>query len=461
MQTQNENMSLTIIILAAGAGKRMKSSKAKVLHSLGGRTLLQHVIDTSRKLNPEKICVVIGHCGDQVRQEINDQELCWAKQEQQLGTGHALMQAQHEIASDGMTLILYGDVPLTRVETLRNLLSEVGDKQCGLLTVNLDDPTGYGRIIRDVKTRAITSIVEHKDASEFQRDICEVNTGIMLVPNKYLHQWLPKLTNENTQGEYYLTDVIALAVKENIQIKIVQPSYVYEVLGVNDKKQLADLERIFQLENANELLKQGVSLADPARIDIRGSLLCDQDVSIDINCIFEGTVELQSNVKIGAHCFLKNVKIASDSTIQPYSHIENAEIGEDCKIGPFARIRPGTKLMKSVHVGNFVEVKNSQIGNGSKANHLSYLGDSIVGANVNVGAGTITCNYDGANKHQTVIEDDVFIGSDTQLVAPIRISKGTTIGAGSTITRDTPENALTLSRAKQISITGWKRPRKS
>ncbi len=461
MQTQNKKTGLTIIILAAGVGKRMKSSKAKVLHILGGRTLLQHVIDTSRELNPEKICVVIGHCGDQVKQEINDQSLCWVRQEKQLGTGHALMQAQHELTDDGMTLILYGDVPLIHVETLKNLLSEVRDNQCGLLTVNLNDPSGYGRIVRDTKTNEITSIVEHKDASEIQREICEVNTGIMLIPNKYLHRWLPKLTNENTQGEYYLTDVIALAVKENIQIKIVQPECIYEVLGVNDKKQLAELERIYQRENANELMEKGVGLADPARIDIRGRLHCDQDVSIDINCIFEGVVELQNGVKIGAHCFLKNVRVASNSTIQPYSHIESAEIGHDCIIGPFARIRPGTKLMKAVHVGNFVEVKNSQIGKGSKANHLSYLGDTIVGENVNVGAGTITCNYDGANKHQTIIEDDVFIGSDTQLIAPIRISKGTTIGAGSTITRDTPENALTLSRAKQISITGWKRPKKS
>lgn len=458
---KEEKYKLNVVILAAGEGKRMKSSKAKVLHTLGGRALLRHVIDTSKELNPEKICIVIGHGEKQIRQEIQDSDLCWIMQKQQLGTGHALMQAQHELGDEGLTLILYGDVPLIHAETLKNLLSKIGVNQCGLLTVDMQDPSGYGRIVRDKKTNSIVSIVEHKDASVVEKEIREVNTGIMLIPNIQLHRWLPKLTNDNAQSEYYLTDVIALAVEENVEIIAVQPMHTWEVLGVNDRQQLVELERIYQLDNARILLKQGVSLADPSRVDIRGRLLCGQDVVIDINCIFDGSVDLGDGVKIGAHCILKNVIVEPNTIIHPYSHIESAEIGQDCRIGPYARIRPGTKILKAAHVGNFVEVKNSQIGNASKANHLSYLGDSIIGDNVNIGAGTITCNYDGANKHQTIIEDDVFVGSDTQMIAPVRISKGTTIGAGSTITRDTPENTLTLSRAKQVSIEGWKRPKKS
>lgn len=452
---------LNVVILAAGAGKRMQSSLPKVLHHLAGRPLLVHVINTVRLLTPDKICVIIGHGGEMVKQSIVGADLTWTEQTQQLGTGHAVMQALPHLDSDSQTLVLYGDVPLVSLQTLQQLIAVAEEKHFALVSAIAENPFGYGRIMRNSETNKIAAIVEQKDANTEQRNIREINTGIMLIPTTYLHQWLPKLGNSNTQHEYYLTDIIAMAVEEGICIASIQVTNFWEILGINDKRQLAELERIYQRENANKLLDQGVSLIDPGRIDIRGELVCGSDTEIDINCIFEGTVKLNDRVRVGAHCTLKNVTVAADTTILPYCMIEDAEIGENCKIGPYARIRPGTKLSNKVHIGNFVEVKNSQIDSGSKANHLSYIGDSIVGVNVNIGAGTITCNYDGANKHQTIIEDDVFIGSDTQLIAPVKISKGSTIGAGSTITRSTPEGALTLARSKQISFLNWKRPIKS
>jgi len=454
-------LKLNVVILAAGAGKRMHSSLPKVLHTLAGQSLLTHVINTARKLSPDKICVVIGHGGEKIKQSVIGDDLTWIIQEQQLGTGHALAQALSQLSDDGLTLILYGDVPLVSAQELRQLLLIVAnEKSCAVLSAVVENPFGYGRIVRDIDTKVITAIVEQKDANTEQQSINEINTGIMLIPNMYLHKWLPKIKNKNTQHEYYLTDIIAMAVKDGVHVTASQVKNFWEVMGVNNKYQLAELERLFQRHCATALLSAGVSLIDPARIDIRGELICGSDVEIDINCIFEGTVKLGNFVRVGAHCILRNVTVAAGSIIHPYSMIEGTEISENCKIGPYARIRPGTRLASKVQIGNFVEVKNSQIGVESKANHLSYIGDSYVGKNVNIGAGTITCNYDGTNKHTTVVEDDVFIGSDTQLVAPVKISKGSTIGAGSTITKETPENQLTLSRSKQVSISGWKRPSK-
>jgi len=449
---------LNIVILAAGLGKRMHSALPKVLHPLAGKPLLGHVLDTAHSLSPQRICVVYGHGGEAVPQAIGDESLTWVQQTPQLGTGHALMQALPHLSSTGTTLVLYGDVPLTTIETLRRLIGTAGSKDFALLTVELADPAGYGRIVRNEKTGGITAIVEEKDASNIQRQIREINTGIMVIPNQDLHGWLHKLENKNAQKEYYLTDIVAMAVKDGVKVEAVQPAHDWETTGVNSKTQLAVLERIYQNEYAKRLLDQGVTLADMSRIDIRGQLICGRDVEIDINCIFEGHVQLDDGVKVGAHSILKNVKVAAGSAIAPFSLIESAEIGKNCRVGPYARIRPGTRLASEVHIGNFVEVKNSTIAAGSKANHLSYIGDAVVGKNVNIGAGTITCNYDGANKYQTIIEDDVFVGSDTQLVAPVTVAQGSTIGAGSTITKDTPPETLTLSRAKQMSIDGWKRP---
>lgn len=449
---------LNIVILAAGLGKRMHSALPKVLHPLAGKPLLGHVLDTAHSLSPQRICVVYGHGGEAVPQAIGDESLIWVQQAPQLGTGHALMQALPHLDNTGMTLVLYGDVPLTSIETLRKLIATAQAKGFALLTVGLADPAGYGRIVRDDETGRIVAIVEEKDASKSQRQIREINTGIMVIPNPYLHGWLHKLENKNAQKEYYLTDIVAMAVKDGVKVQAAQPAHDWETTGVNSKTQLAALERIYQNEYAKKLLDQGVTLADMARIDIRGQLDCGRDVEIDINCIFEGHVQLADGVKVGAHSILKNVKVAAGSAIAPFSLIESAEIGKNCRVGPYARIRPGTRLASEVHIGNFVEVKNSTIAAGSKANHLSYIGDAVVGKNVNIGAGTITCNYDGANKYQTIIEDDVFVGSDTQLVAPVRVAQGSTIGAGSTITKDTPPETLTLSRAKQMSVDGWKRP---
>ena len=451
---------LNIIILAAGLGKRMNSSLPKVLHSLAGKSLLSHVLDTANALLPHRICVVYGHGNDAVRDAIDNNELIWVKQEPQLGTGHALMQALPHLDKKGLTLVLYGDVPLISFETLQKLISASLKENLALLTVRLDEPAGYGRIVRDTEANNIIAIVEDKDANIDQQKIKEINTGIMVIPNANLHEWLPKLENKNSQKEYYLTDIVAIAAKAGEKIEAVHPSNNWEVLGVNSKVQLAALERTYQRNYAEKLLEQGVTLTDPSRIDIRGELNCGKDVEVDINCIFEGEVILADGVKIGAHCILKNVKIGAGTTILPFSLIEDADIGKNCRVGPFSRIRPGTNLADEIHIGNFVEIKNSSINSGSKINHLSYIGDATVGKKVNVGAGTITCNYDGINKFQTVIEDDVFIGSDTQLIAPVKITSGSTIGAGSTITMDTLPEKLTLSRSKQRSITGWKRPTK-
>ncbi|SDY79503.1 bifunctional UDP-N-acetylglucosamine diphosphorylase/glucosamine-1-phosphate N-acetyltransferase GlmU [Nitrosomonas sp. Nm33] len=452
---------LNIVILAAGIGKRMQSSQPKVLHVLAGKPLLEHVLDVARALLPKKICVVYGHGGERVPRVINDNEIIWAKQEVQLGTGHALLQTLPYLDAEGVTLVLLGDVPLIKVDTLERLIAKAVENNLILLTTELDAPFGYGRIIRNQATGTIQAIVEEKDASESQLEIREINTGIMVLPNSLIHEFLPKLQNKNSQGEYYLTDIVAMAVEAGIEVDSAHPVHSWEVLGVNSKAHLAKLERIAQYEHANNLLKQGVMILDPSRIDIRGQLICGNNVEIDINCIFEGIVQLGDDVKIGAHCILRDVAISSGTTIFPFSLIESAEIGKSCHVGPYSRIRPGTRLSDESHIGNFVEVKNSSIGMGSKANHLSYIGDAIIGTKVNIGAGTITCNYDGAFKHQTIIEDDVFVGSATQLVAPVRVARGSTIGAGSTITRDTPEDQLTLSRSKQVSITGWKRPQKN
>jgi bifunctional UDP-N-acetylglucosamine pyrophosphorylase/glucosamine-1-phosphate N-acetyltransferase len=441
---------LNVVILAAGKGTRMRSDLPKVLHPLAGKPLLGHVIDTARGLGAARICVIYGHGGDLLPTKLAAQDLTWALQEPQLGTGHAVLQALPSLhdavkpVTEGSpcgapTLILYGDVPLIRAATLKRLIEAAGDDKLALLTAQLDDPHGYGRIVRE--NGKVTRIVEQKDASAVEREIREINTGILLAPGAALARWLPQLGNRNAQGEYYLTDIVAMAVAEGMEVVTAHPDAPWEADGVNSKSQLARLERIHQRNLADALMEQGVTLADPARIDIRGELLCGRDVFIDVNCVFEGRVELQDGARINAHCV-----------------IQDAVVGPGCIIGPFARLRPGTVLAEDVHVGNFVEVKNSTIAAHSKANHLAYVGDATVGSRVNVGAGTITCNYDGANKFRTIIEDDVFIGSDTQLVAPVTVGRGATLGAGTTLTKDAPPDQLTVSRPKQISIPGWKRP---
>jgi bifunctional UDP-N-acetylglucosamine pyrophosphorylase/glucosamine-1-phosphate N-acetyltransferase len=452
-------MILNVVILAAGQGKRMHSNLPKVLHPVAGKALVRHVIDAARALSPVSLCVVYGHGGDIVRAALPADDLSWALQEPQLGTGHAVQQALPHLDPAGMTLVLYGDVPLTQVDTLKRLLHAAGDG-LAVLTVTLADPTGYGRIVRDDAGRVVR-IVEQKDATEAERAIREINTGIMAIPTARLAGWLAGLSNNNAQGEYYLTDVIAAAVAEGVPVAAAQPQGEWEVLGVNSKVQLAELERIQQLRIAQRLLENGVRLADPARIDVRGDLTCGRDVAIDVNCVFEGAVVLADAVDIGPNCVLKNVRIAAGARIAAFSHLEDAVVGPDCIVGPYARLRPGAELGPEVHIGNFVEVKNSTIAAQSKANHLAYIGDARIGQRVNVGAGTITCNYDGANKHLTVIEDDVFIGSDTQLVAPVTVGRGATLGAGTTLTKDAPPDALTVSRAKQMSLAGWQRPVKT
>ena len=451
---------LNVVVLAAGQGKRMYSNLPKVLHKLAGKPLLQHVMDSADALNPSKMCVVYGHGGDSVPNAFPERAAIWTKQEPQLGTGHAVMQAVPHLDNDGVTLILYGDVPLTRATTLKKLTDVAAVGKLSILTIELADPTGYGRIVRDGKDN-ITGIVEHKDATPEQHKIREVNTGIMAVPTQHLSRWLSQLKNDNAQKEYYLTDIIAMAVSENVPVVAIHASAEWETLGINSKVQLAQLERTHQSNIANNLLESGVTLADPARIDVRGMLTCGKDVFIDINCVFEGNVTLADNVSVSAGCVLKNATIANDTQIAPYSLLEDSIVGANCRVGPYARLRPGTKLADGAHVGNFVELKNTELGKGSKANHLAYVGDATVGSNVNIGAGTITCNYDGANKYRTIIEDDVFIGSDTQLVAPVTVRKGATLGAGTTLTKDAPAGELTISRAKQMTIPGWKRPVKT
>ena len=447
---------MNIVILAAGQGKRMHSNLPKVLHPVAGKALAQHVIDTARSLNPEKLVVVYGHGGDVVRSTLAADDICWAEQAQQLGTGHAVAQAVPQLGTAAQTLVLYGDVPLTSAATLKRLLA-AGEGGLAILTVDLADPTGYGRIVRDGAGQ-VQRIVEQKDASEAEKTIREINTGIMAVPTARLGAWLASLKNDNAQGEYYLTDIVSLAVAEGLPVRTAQPEGEWEVLGVNSKVQLAELERQHQRNLADGLLVAGVRLADPARIDIRGELKHGRDVAIDVGCVFEGTVELGDAVEVGPYCVLKNVKVGAGTRIAAFCHFEDAVIGPDGILGPYARLRPGAELGPEVHIGNFVEVKKSKIGAQSKANHLAYIGDAEIGQRVNVGAGTITCNYDGVNKHKTIIEDDAFIGSDSQLVAPVTVGRGATLGAGTTLTKDAPPDALTVSRAKQLTLSGWQRP---
>jgi len=450
---------MNVVILAAGMGKRMQSDLPKVLHALGGKPLLSHVVDTARQLSPSRCCVIYGHGGDAVPSRLASDDLHFVLQEPQLGTGHAVMQAVPVLNDDEPTLVLYGDVPLTSVSTLKSLAAKAGKDKLAVLTIELDDPSGYGRIVRE--QQRIVRIVEQKDADDNERKIREINTGILVAPTRKLKEWLSRLSNDNAQREYYLTDIIAQAVHDGVLVESSQPAHAWETLGVNSKVQLAQLERIYQNNIANQLLEQGVTLTDPMRLDVRGTLHCGRDVTIDVNCVFEGEVELGDRVQIDANCVIRNARIDAGTHIKAFTHIEEAIIGSGSQIGPYARLRPGTALADDVHIGNFVEVKNSQFGAHSKANHLAYVGDASVGQRVNIGAGTITCNYDGANKHRTVIEDDAFIGSDTQLVAPVTVGRGATLGAGTTLTKDAPADSLTVSRAKQTSIAGWQRPVKS
>jgi len=448
---------MEVAILAAGKGTRMRSELPKVLHPIAGRSMLEHVVNTARALGARRICVVFGHGGEAVRERLDAPDLLWARQEPQLGTGHAVQQALPELSDDASAMILYGDVPLIGLPTLQRLEAAAAGGRLALLTVEMDDPAGYGRILRDAAGK-VTRIVEQKDASPDELQVREINTGILVAPVHKLRDWLGRVGNHNAQREYYLTDIIALAVADGTEVVTVAPDALWETLGVNSKTQLAELERIHQRNIARRLTDEGVTLIDPARIDVRGELVCGGDVEIDVNCVFEGCVELGDGVRIGANCVLRDAVIGAGTIVAPFSHIEDTTTGPGCVIGPYARTRPGTELGGDVHIGNFVEVKNSHIDNHSKANHLAYIGDTDIGQRVNVGAGTITCNYDGANKHRTVIEDDVFIGSDTQLVAPVRVGQGATLAAGTTLTKDAPANQLTVSRAKQVSIAGWKRP---
>jgi len=449
-------MSLDIVILAAGQGTRMRSALPKVLHPVAGKAMLGHVIDTARLLKPQGIHVVIGHGAELVRERLAADDLNFVLQSEQLGTGHAVAQALPALSAERV-LILYGDVPLIEVETLQRLLQQVSEQQLGLLTVNLKDPTGYGRIVRDSRG-VVKAIVEHKDASDEQRAICEGNTGILAVPGKKLGDWLGRLSNSNAQGEYYLTDVIAMAVADGLLVATEQAADEMEVLGANDRIQLAQLERHFQYRAARRLMLQGVTLIDPARFDLRGEVTVGRDVSIDINVIFEGQVVIEDGVQIGPNCVIKNSILRRGAIVKANSHLEGAEMGEGADCGPFARLRPGSLLGAKAHVGNFVELKNARLGEGAKAGHLSYLGDAEIGARTNIGAGTITCNYDGANKFKTVLGEDVFIGSNSALVAPVTLGDRATTGAGSVITSDVPANTLAVGRAKQRTIEGWKRP---
>jgi bifunctional UDP-N-acetylglucosamine pyrophosphorylase/glucosamine-1-phosphate N-acetyltransferase len=451
-------MALEILILAAGLGKRMRSDLPKVLHPLAGRPLLAHVLDTARELSPRKIIVVHGHGAERVKQAFPETDLHWVLQAEQLGTAHAVMRAMPLVDAGADVLVLYGDVPLVQASTLKRLL-EAAREGLAVLTADLGDPAAYGRVVRDASGR-VQRIVELRDASPAEREIREINAGFYALSAKRLSAWLKKIDDRNAQKEYYLTDLVALAVAEGTPVVAVKAEHPWEAAGVNSKGELARLERQYQRIASERLLEAGVTLADPARIDVRGELECGKDVSIDVNCVFEGRVKLGDGVRVAANCILRNVTVAAGCEILPFCHLEDSGIGERCRIGPYARLRPGNALAEDVHIGNFVEVKASRLGAGSKANHLTYLGDSEVGARVNVGAGTITCNYDGAAKHRTVIEDDCFIGSDATLVAPVRIARGSYIGAGSTISKDTPAGQLTVARAPQRSIPGWKPPRK-
>jgi bifunctional UDP-N-acetylglucosamine pyrophosphorylase/glucosamine-1-phosphate N-acetyltransferase len=451
-------MKLSVIILAAGQGTRMKSALPKVMHKLAGKPMLEHVYNRSLELGTDDIHIVYGHGGEHLHDYCSDFNVEWVLQDERLGTAHAVQRASPHIDDDHIALILYGDVPLIKSSTLRTLIDNVTADTVSLLTVDLQNPDGYGRIVREDKE--VIAIVEHKEATDMQKKITEVNTGILAIQASLLNEYLNKIDNNNVQGEYYLTDLIGLAVKDGKKILTSQPENMYEVEGVNDRNQLSRLERIKQQELAEAIMAEGVSVADPARIDIRGELVIGNDSFIDINCIFEGKVSVGKNVTIGAGCVISDSTIADGCIIKPYSVIDKASIDNNVEVGPFARLRPGTQLKQNSRVGNFVEIKNTQLGEGSKASHLTYLGDAEIGSKVNIGAGTITCNYDGANKHKTIIKDGAFIGSDTQLVAPVTVGENSTIGAGSTITSDAENGELTLSRAAQKTIKGWVRPKK-
>jgi bifunctional UDP-N-acetylglucosamine pyrophosphorylase/glucosamine-1-phosphate N-acetyltransferase len=450
-------MQLSVVILAAGQGKRMKSALPKVLQPLAGKPLLKHVIDVSQSLQPSHVSVVYGHGGDVVREALKGENVSWTLQAQQLGTGHAVKQALPSLKDDSLVLVLYGDVPLIRHSTLEELVKLAGPKAMGLLTMVVDNPTGYGRIVRNARGQVL-KIVEQKDASKQQLKIKECNTGILAVPARLLKKWLGKVNNKNSQGEYYLTDIVALAAKDKVKVNPLVSPTVAEVLGINDKVQLAEVEGLRRVQVARDLMLAGVTLADPARVDVRGTLAHGDDVFIDVNAVFEGTVTLGNRVRIGPNCVIRDTKIGDDTEIFANCVLESADIGAKCQIGPFSRMRPTSTLAEGVHLGNFVEVKNSKLGVGSKANHLSYVGDAEVGSRVNVGAGTIVANYDGANKHRTVIEDDAHTGSNSVLVAPITVGAGATVGAGSTVTRGVPAGKLTLARARQVVIDDWVRP---
>jgi bifunctional UDP-N-acetylglucosamine pyrophosphorylase/glucosamine-1-phosphate N-acetyltransferase len=451
-------MPLQIVVLAAGQGKRMRSQLPKILHPLAGRPLLAHVLAASRALGPDRIVVVHGHGAEQVRAAFPDPGVQWVLQAEQLGTGHAVQQAMPQLSQDADILIVYGDVPLVRAETLRKLVAAAREG-LAVMTAEAPEPAGYGRIVRDA-TGNVARIVEHKDAAPEVLAIREINAGFMALKAGRLAAWLGKLNNRNAQSEYYLTDLVTLAAAEGVAVRPVKVDDPWEAAGVNSKRELAALERELQRREAERLLREAVTLADPARIDVRGELTCGTDVSIDVNCVFEGSVSLADGVRVGPNCVLRNVSVGAGSEVLAFSHLEESEVGARCRLGPYARLRPGTRLAEEVHVGNFVEVKASRIGRGSKANHLSYIGDAELGAGVNIGAGTITCNYDGAAKNRTIIEDDCFIGSDTTLVAPVRIARGSYIGAGSTISKNTPAGQLTLARARQVSVPSWKPPKK-
>ncbi|MFT5720868.1 MAG: bifunctional UDP-N-acetylglucosamine pyrophosphorylase/glucosamine-1-phosphate N-acetyltransferase [Motiliproteus sp.] len=457
-------MSLEVIILAAGQGTRMKSTLPKVLHPVAGKPMLGHVLDTAAKLDPVATHIVIGHGADQLRSYLdthfNHLPLNVVEQAEQLGTGHAVDQSMPLVAADSVALILYGDVPLTRLETLQELVERAQQGALALLTVVLPDPSGYGRIVRDSEQQVV-AIVEQKDASAAELRIAEINTGIMALPAAWLKEWLPRLSSDNAQGEYYLTDIIAMAARDNRRIDAIHPRSEQEVQGVNNRLQLAELERWYQLQQARHWMTQGVTLADPARVDFRGEISIGQDVSLDINVILEGRVEIAANVSIGANCIIKDSRIASGSQIKANSMLDHTVVGEHCEVGPFARLRPGTVMAAKAKIGNFVETKKTLVGTGSKINHLSYVGDAILGSNVNVGAGTITCNYDGVNKFQTEIGDNVFIGSNTSLVAPLQLGAGATTGAGSTITKEIAAEELGVARGRQVNLKGWKRPQKT
>ena len=448
---------IDVVILAAGEGKRMKSRMPKVLHRIAGRTLLELVVSAAEQLSPEQIHVVIGHGGALVQETLPRLDVAWVTQKEQLGTGHAVVQAVPDIPDDSTVLVLYADCPLIQPETLSSVVASVSNRCMGLITIDVAQPKGYGRILRN-DHGAVIGIVEERDANEEQRLIHEINTGIMAIPAASLKGWLSEIDANNSQGEYYLTDVIALAVRDRVTVDTVQPETAEEVLGVNDRVQLAHLERHYQRQEAGRLMIEGATLRDPERVDVRGQVVVGQDVVIDVNVVFEGKVSLGDRVKIGPNVVIKNSNVAADTEIFANCVIEAAVIGSSCRVGPYSRVRPDTELASNVHIGNFVEIKKSRIAQGTKVNHLSYVGDSELGSRVNVGAGTITCNYDGANKHKTVVGDDSFIGSGTQLVAPVVIGNGSTIGAGSTITRDTESEALTLTRPKQMTVKGWKRP---